>query len=341
MARRTWAQLAILYADNTSGDITPERLRDGFDSVTPHESASAPTASDDATLGFDVGHVWIHTTPSPVNIYQCVSSTASAAVWALVYPESASGDVVGPASSVDGNFAVFSGATGKLIADGGASGDAFASSAQGALADTAVQPARSVATQHSLTGGGDLSTDRTLSLVGDAATPGNSKYYGTDGTGSRGYHDLPAGGGASALGDLTDVDTTGASAGDVLTYDGTGWEPQAPASGSAGVEINAQTGTTYTLVLADAGKLVTLDNGAAITLTVPTNATAAFPVGTVIALQQLGAGAVDVVGDTGVTINGTAPGSESLTDAQYLTTAALTKHATDTWTLTGAVTVGS
>ena len=150
-----------------------------------------------------------------------------------------------------------------------------------------------------------------------------------------------AAGGATALGDLTDVDTTGASTGDVLTYDGTGWEPQAPASGAAGVDINAQTGTTYTLALADANKLVTLNNGAAITLTVPTNATVAFPVGTVIALQQLGAGAVDVVGDTGVTINGVDPGSESLTDAQYLTTAALTKHATDTWTLTGAVEAGS
>ena len=147
-----------------------------------------------------------------------------------------------------------------------------------------------------------------------------------------------AAGGATTLGGLTDVDTTGASTGDVLAYDGTGWEPQAPA---AGVEINAQTGTTYTLVLGDAGKLVTLNNEAAITLTVPTNATAAFPVGTVIALQQLGAGAVDVMGDTGVTINGTAPGSEALTDAQYLTTAALTKHATDTWTLTGAVEHGS
>ncbi len=44
----------------------------------------------------------------------------------------------------------------------------------------------------SITGGGDLSANRTVSLVGDAATPGNDKYYGTDGTGSRGYFSLPA-----------------------------------------------------------------------------------------------------------------------------------------------------
>ena len=103
------------------------------------------------------------------------------------------------------------------------------------------------------------------------------------------------------------------------------------------VSINAQTGTTYTLVLTDAGKLVTLANGAAITLTVPLNSSVAFPVGTVIALQQLGVGAVSVEGPSGVTINGTDPGSETLTDGQYTTTAALTQHATDVWTLTGAV----
>jgi len=52
-----------------------------------------------------------------------------------------------------------------------------------------------IATQDSLTGGGDLSANRTLSLVNDAATPGNDKYYGTDGFGAKGFHDLPAAGG--------------------------------------------------------------------------------------------------------------------------------------------------
>ncbi|MEO6727743.1 MAG: hypothetical protein ABIM96_02340, partial [Candidatus Saccharimonas sp.] len=45
----------------------------------------------------------------------------------------------------------------------------------------------------SLTGGGDLSANRTLSLVNDSATPGNTKYYGTDGTGTKGYYTVPAG----------------------------------------------------------------------------------------------------------------------------------------------------
>lgn len=45
----------------------------------------------------------------------------------------------------------------------------------------------------SLTGGGDLSVNRTLSLVNDSATPGISKYYGTNGSGVKGYFDVTGG----------------------------------------------------------------------------------------------------------------------------------------------------
>jgi hypothetical protein len=68
--------------------------------------------------------------------------------------------------------------------------------------DAKAAAARQVATTHSLTGGGDLSADRTLSLIGDAASPGNSKYYGTDGGGAKGFHDLPTGSGS---GDVASV----------------------------------------------------------------------------------------------------------------------------------------
>ena len=40
------------------------------------------------------------------------------------------------------------------------------------------------------------------------------------------------GGGATALGDLTDVDTTGATTGQVLTFDGSEWSPDAPSAGT-------------------------------------------------------------------------------------------------------------
>ena len=41
--------------------------------------------------------------------------------------------------------------------------------------------------------------------------------------------------------------------------------------------MNPQTGTSYTLVLADAAKIVECANAAAITLTVPPNSSVAFP----------------------------------------------------------------
>jgi len=94
--------------------------------------------------------------------------------------------------------------------------------------------------------------------------------------------------------------------------------------------LNAQTGTTYTLVLTDNGRLVTLSNAAAITLTVPTNASVAFATGAVINIQQIGAGQVTVAGAAGVTVTGT--GTKLRT--QY-SAAALVKTGTDSWTLIG------
>jgi hypothetical protein len=95
--------------------------------------------------------------------------------------------------------------------------------------------------------------------------------------------------------------------------------------------INAQTGTTYTTVLADASKLITLSNASAITLTIPANSSVAYAVGTKIDLAQTGAGQVTVAGAAGVTVNSN-PGLKFV--AQY-SAATCIKTATDTWLLVG------
>lgn len=100
------------------------------------------------------------------------------------------------------------------------------------------------------------------------------------------------------------------------------------------ITINAQTGTTYTLVLSDQHGLVTLNNASAITCTVPPNSSVAFPIGIVLELAQLGAGQVTVSPGSGVTINSS--GSKTKTAAQYAV-AKLTKTATDTWLLSGDI----
>lgn len=66
--------------------------------------------------------------------------------------------------------------------------------------------------------------------------------------------------------------------------------------------INAQTGTTYTLVSGDAGKVVTLSNAAAITLNAPGSV---FTAGQRIDVVVIGAGMATVVGTSGATANGT------------------------------------
>jgi len=68
------------------------------------------------------------------------------------------------------------------------------------------------------------------------------------------------------------------------------------------LSFNAQTGTTYTLVAADLGKLVTLSNASGITLTVPPSV---FSAGNQIHIQQIGAGQVNFAQGSGVTITST------------------------------------
>ena len=100
---------------------------------------------------------------------------------------------------------------------------------------------------------------------------------------------------------------------------------------TAMIALNAQTGTTYTAVLTDDGKLVTCDNASAITFTIPTNATVAFGIGTQINIMQLGAGQVTIAG-AGVTFR--SEGSKLKTKGQYAV-ATCCKIATDTWVVVG------
>jgi len=61
------------------------------------------------------------------------------------------------------------------------------SAAAARLAIGAVGDTRAVNTTNSLTGGGDLSADRTLQLVNDSGAPGANQHYGTDGAGTKGW----------------------------------------------------------------------------------------------------------------------------------------------------------
>lgn len=98
---------------------------------------------------------------------------------------------------------------------------------------------------------------------------------------------------------------------------------------------SAQTGTSYTLVLGDAGKGVSMADASANTLTIPTNSSVAFPIHTVIVVVQRGAGTTTIAGDTGVTVNGVSGGSGDITSKWQAVT--LWKVDTDEWYAMGSI----
>jgi archaellum component FlaG (FlaF/FlaG flagellin family) len=99
------------------------------------------------------------------------------------------------------------------------------------------------------------------------------------------------------------------------------------------VPINNQTGTTYTLVLTDAGKVARMSNAASITVTVPANATVAFTVGDTVSFRQVAAGQVILSPAVGVTIN--SPQGFDPETARLGSTMMLHKVGTNEWDLTG------
>jgi hypothetical protein len=101
--------------------------------------------------------------------------------------------------------------------------------------------------------------------------------------------------------------------------------------------INAQTGTTYTTVLADNNTLVTLTNGSSIALTIPLNSSVAYPVGAQLNLAQLGVGVVTIAGAGGVTIVSTGATAATPTLRARYSTATAIQTSTDNWLVMGDI----
>ena len=89
---------------------------------------------------------------------------------------------------------------------------------------------------------------------------------------------------------------------------------------------------SYQLVLADAGKVVEMDVAGANNLTIPTDATVNFPIGTVIEIWQKGAGQTTIVPAGGVTLR--SPGGLTKLYGQY-SGGTLRKRAANEWVLQG------
>jgi hypothetical protein len=92
----------------------------------------------------------------------------------------------------------------------------------------------------------------------------------------------------------------------------------------------------YTLALVDSFSLIEMELAGANTVTIPLNATVAFPIGTIIYITQIGAGQTQIVPTGGVTLQ--SDGGATKIASQF-TEVSLRKRATNTWQLVGKIVV--
>jgi hypothetical protein len=92
----------------------------------------------------------------------------------------------------------------------------------------------------------------------------------------------------------------------------------------------------YTLALGDEGSLIQINNAGATTITIPTNASVAFPIGTQIRFSRKGAGLPTISGDGGVSVSSVNNGDNKIS-AQHAV-ATIVKVGTDDWILFGSLT---
>lgn len=110
-------------------------------------------------------------------------------------------------------------------------------------------------------------------------------------------------------------------------------------NGLVAYTVNADQTADYTPVLADGYQaLISMNKATAVNFTIPTNASVAYPTGTVLTVLNKGAGAVTIKAVTSGTTTVLSAGAVAAqpTLAQYKTAACI-KVATDTWYVVGAI----
>lgn len=225
---------------------------------------------------------------------------------------SGSGDVVGPASATASNFASFDGTTGKLIADSGSSAASFATAAQGATADSALQPAGDGSALTGLTktqvGLSNVSNDaQTKAAVVPNTAPSAGQIL-VGNAGGTAYAPVAASGDATlastgAFTLATANSNVGTFANATVTVDAKG---RVTAAAAATIPLPSpvitESTTSRSLTLSDAGAYIRLTNASACTITLPTEASQAWVAGTEIFFRVAAAG-IPVLSNAGVTVN--------------------------------------
>ena len=133
-----------------------------------------------------------------------------------------------------------------------------------------------------------------------------------------------------------DITVTGTVDGRDVATDGIKLDGIAEGAGQPPAIISVT--ASRSLALTDAGDILEINTaGGAVVVTIPTNATVAFPIGTTITIALIDAtNAATIVGGAGVTLNGVVSGSGTITNAAF-SVITIYKRATDVWATFGAV----
>ena len=179
-----------------------------------------------------------------------------------------------------------------------------------------------------------LETDTLKTKIGDGSTAWTSLAYQGAGT----VTSITAGAGLSG-GTITTsgtiaIDSTVATLTDTQTLTNkTLTDPK------INLAFNADSGSGYTAVLTDNGKVVTMSNGSGNTFSIPTNASVAFPIGTQINVLQIGAGQTTIQAVTSgtTTIQSTGATAAAPQLRVRYSSATCIKAGTDLWYVIGDI----
>jgi hypothetical protein len=101
------------------------------------------------------------------------------------------------------------------------------------------------------------------------------------------------------------------------------------------IATNSQTVTSYTLALADNGKLITFNNSGATAVTIPLNSSVALPIGAAIIMAQFDTGQVTVQGASGVVVESAGASSSAPKTRTLYSSIAAIQIAANNWYVTG------
>lgn len=310
------------YLNTTRHDALDHTTALGSASITDLGDVAITGATPDQFLKWD-GSNWVNADIPQINTLDDVgdvSATGASANSVLIYNGSAWVSTIDPV--VGGNLTV----TGNLVVEG----NTVTLNTETLMVEDKNIVLGSVTTNVAADGGGITligSTDKSITWTNSTSSWTSSENI-----------DLASGKVIKING--TQVLSATNYTGEAATVAANSVSPsilqEGPARAGFRSQLNAQTSTPYTLVAGDLGKLITMNASTGMTLSIPANSAVPFTVGDRIDVVQIGTGALQIVGGTGVTVNCTPQGTANTANlrAQW-SSATMVKINTDQWIVLG------